>query len=226
MNKSLFIIPVLLGLAVSSAAIAGEAPLKFVANDSAGRNNVTFKSEAPLEDIVGTTNQLTGHINFDPGNPGKGASAEFTVPVASMTTGIPLRDEHMKSKGWLNAADYPEIRLRLDRVTEAELVSNSGDARTFNLKVSGELTLHGSTAPVEVAARVSYLPESEQTRKRLPGDLLAVRARFPVRLADFGITGPEGSGTIGSKVGETIEIEVRLVAGTEPAPGSVGAGSR
>ena len=38
--------------------------------------------------------------------------------------------------------------------------------------------------------------------------------------------GPEGSGTIGSKVGETIEIEVRLVAGTEPAPGSVGAGSR
>lgn len=216
MNKSLLIIPVLMVLTVSSPT-AADGPQEFLANDSPGRNSVTFKSEAPLEDIVGTTNQITGHISFNPNNPEDGAYAEFIVPVASLTTGIPLRDEHMKSDAWLNAAAYPEIRLELKRVVESELINDTGSAKTFNLKVAGNLTLHGSAAPVEVSARVSYLPESEQTRKRLPGNLLAVRAHFPVRLADFKISGPAGNTTIGSKVGETIEIEVRLIAGTAPA---------
>jgi len=42
----------------------------------------------------------------------------------------------------------------------------------------------------------------------MPGDLVAVRASFEVRLADFGITGPVGAGLVGSKVSESITIAV------------------
>ncbi len=38
----------------------------------------------------------------------------------------------------------------------------------------GELTLNGVNRRVVVPARITYLPESEKTRKRLPGDLLGV----------------------------------------------------
>lgn len=206
----------LLFIVISSGTLlfAADGEQKFIVEDPANRNTVTFKSEAPLEDIIGTSNQLTGYVNFNPDNPAENGFAEFTVPVASLKTGIPLRDEHMASAGWLDEASYPEIRLKLDKVTGAELIKETDSAKTFDLDVAGELTLHGVTRPVEMSARVSYLPESEKTRTRLPGNLLAVRTDFQVNLADFKITGPEGSSVIGAKVSETLKIEVSLFAGT------------
>ena len=126
----------------------------------------------------------------------------------------------MRSEDWLNAAAHPDIKLTLDKVLEAKLVKETAAGKTFDARVSGNLDLHGVTRPVEVSARLSYLPESEKTKTRLPGNLLAVRAEFEVPLADHGITGPQGREIIGAKVGEVITIEVSLVAGsTEPGNG-------
>jgi len=205
---------------IAVALISGAAPLaaqelqKFLVDDPAGRNTITFESEAPLEDIVGTTNQVTGYVTFNPDNPEQNGKAEFTVPVSSINTGIPLRDEHMRSAGWLNAESYPNIKLVIDTVESAELVKETEASRTYDLVLSGEFSLHGFTRPVEMEARVTYLPESERTRTRLPGNLLAIRTEFDVTLADFGITGPAGMEVIGAKVSETVEIEVSLFAST------------
>lgn len=196
----------------SSLSAAGEQ--KFSVDDPAGRNTVTFKSEAPLEDIVGTSNKITGYIVFNPDNPGEGGFAELSVPVSSLKTGIPLRDEHMQSAGWLDAGSYPEITLKLNKVLDARVLKETDSSRTFNVTVSGELNLHGVSKPVEMEARLSYLAESEKTKTRLPGNLLAVRTGFDVKLADHNITGPEGMEVIGAKVGEVISIEVSLVAGS------------
>ncbi len=206
-------IPLLLIL-VNTPILAVEGEQKFIADDPTNRNTVTFKSEAPLEDIIGTTNQVTGYVNFNPDNPLKNGFAEFSVPVSSLSTGIPLRDEHMRSAGWLNAEANPDIKIMLNKVIKAELVKQTDSSKTFDLTVSGELTLHGVTRPVEIPARVSYLTESEKTRTRLPGNLLAVRSSFPVKLADFNITDPDGMALIGVKVSETLEIEVNLFAST------------
>lgn len=199
---------------LNTSFLAAQGEQKFLVDDPANRNSITFKSEAPLEDIVGTTNKVTGYVTFNPDEPTSNGMAEFTVPVSSLNSGIPLRDEHIRSAGWLNAEAYPDIRLKLDRVVDAELLRETEASRTFELTVSGELTLHGITRPVEMEARLSYLPESEKTRTRLPGNLLAVRTGFTVKLADFGITGPEGMEIIGAKVSETIDIEVSLFAST------------
>jgi len=40
--------------------------MMFHIDDPMSRNSVTFKSTAPLEDIVGTSNEITGYIQFNP----------------------------------------------------------------------------------------------------------------------------------------------------------------
>ncbi len=197
----------------STTAFAGDAA-KFYVEDPANRNTVTFKSSAPLEDIVGTTNQITGYLNFNPDNPTEGGQGQLTVPVASLNTGIPMRDEHLRSANWLNAEKYSDIILNISSITKAELVKEMDNSKTFDLTTAGDFTLHGITKQINFTARVTYLEETEMTKMRLPGNLLAVRTEFSVPLDDFNITGPENMKIIGAKIGENIDIEVSLFAST------------
>lgn len=184
----------------------------FSVEDPMGRNTVTFKSTAPLEDIVGTSNQITGKLVFDPNNPNAGGHGELVVPVSSLNTGIPLRDEHLAGADWLNAEKNPNIKFRITEVKNVKEVKSTKDAMTFEVTAVGDFSLNGKTKQISVPARITYLKESEATKQRLPGDLLAARTTFEVALADFGITGPKGMNLIGSKVGEKVEIDLSLVA--------------
>lgn len=187
---------------------------KFYIEDPMNRNTITFKSEAPLEDIVGTSNQITGYISFDPDNPQNNASADLNVPVSSLNTGIPMRDEHLHSPGWLDAGAYPDINLKINRVKKAKLIKEMDNSRTFELTVAGNFTMHGITKKISFPARITFLKESKMTKMRLPGNLLAIRADFTVPLSDYNITGPKNMPIIGAKVGEEIKISVNLMGST------------
>src|SRR6185503_9681831 len=95
--------------------------------------NITFESEADIESIVGTTNKATGEIKADL-EKGTG-SVSLTVPVASMKTGIDMRDEHLRSEMWLNAAKYPAITFTSKKVEKGE---------GSRLKVTGDFSMHGA----------------------------------------------------------------------------------
>ena len=86
---------------------------------------------------------------------------------------------------------------------------------TYDLTIIGDFSLHGMTRKIEFPGRITYLKESEATQQRLPGNLLAARAAFEVKLKDYGVTGPEGMNIIGSKVGETLSIEVSLMGNSQ-----------
>lgn len=208
----LLLIPTLWGQADMDADKSG---MRFKVDDPTKRNNVTFTSTAPLEDIIGRSNEITGYLVFDPNNPMKGGQGELTVPVASLDTGIPLRDEHLRSSGWLNAEEYPEIKLVITGLKDLKEVKAAENSMTYDVMVMGDFSLHGKTRQIKFPGRITYLKESEATQQRLPGDLLAARAGFEVALKDYGITGPAGMDIIGSKVGETISIEVSLIGNSE-----------
>ena len=182
----------------------------FTIADPMKRNVVTFKSQAPLEDIVGTTNEINGYVVFDPKNPAKGGRGEIVVPVASLKTGIPLRDEHLLGREWLDAVRHRYITFRIDEVTKVKKVQSGEGFNTYEMVAKGPFTLRGITRSLETTLTVTYLEEGEQTRQRLEGDLLAARTSFQVSLSDFDIKGFDG--VVGSKVGKTIDIEVSLVA--------------
>ncbi len=210
-----------LTLAMALAAVAsagGDHGIVFEVEDPMNRNSVTFKSSAPLEDIVGISNRVTGQLVFDPAHPEKGSHGELSVPVASLDTGIPLRDEHMAGADWLNAQTHPNITFKIVELRDVESVKSTADAKTFDVTAVGDFSLNGVTKRLSVPARITYLKESEATKQRLPGDLLAVRTTFDLALADFGITGPKGMDLIGSKVGERVEVELTVVASSASAP--------
>ncbi len=194
-----------------------ESGLVFQINDPMGRNSVTFKSSAPLEDIVGTTSDITGTLYFDPTNPKKGGHGQLTVSVASLNTGIPLRDDHLKSADWLDANRYPEVALKIKKVEKVKSVKSTESSDTYDVTVHADFTLRGKTRSIEFPGRFSYLRENDKTSQRLPGDLLAARANFSVALKDYGVTGPEGMDIIGSKVGKAIDVEVSFVGNTAVA---------
>ena len=220
-----FVLTLLLSLVVVFSATAqshnpcnpcSKSGMKFHFMDQMSRNTVTFKSEAPLEDIIGTTNQIKGYFSFDPMHPEKGGHGEFKVAVASLNTGIPLRDEHLRSEDWLDAKSYDYMVLHIKELKNVKPVKVTKESATYDVTMVAEFTLHGKTKNKEIAGRITYMKESELTKSKLPGDLLAARASFDVNLSDHDVTGPAGMGLIGSKVGETISVEVSLV-GTSSA---------
>lgn len=171
--------------------------------DKSGRNQVTFFSETPLEDINGTANGIGGSISFDVANFAKTLKGKLTVQVTSMNTGIELRNHHLQSSNWLDAAKYPEISFEIKSVSDLNQIADN----KLEFKVKGDFTLHGITKEVIASADATYLDENEQTKKRAPGDLLGVRAKFSVNLSEYGID----NAVIGSKVSEKIDIGVNVV---------------
>ncbi len=171
--------------------------------DERGRNQATFYSATPLEDINGTASGISGTVSFDPANFEKTIKGKISVSVASINTGIDLRNTHMKSANWLDEAKYPDIIFEIKSVSD---VKPAGQNK-LTFKAIGIYTMHGVSKNVVADVEAAYLEESEQTQKRAPGDLLGIRAKLNVKLSDYGIQNQ----LIGNKVAENIEVGVNMV---------------
>jgi polyisoprenoid-binding protein YceI len=172
----------------------------------AGRQaQVNFRSEAPLQNIIGKSNAVVGWVV--PGlapEPAAFRGGRWLLPVASLATGIPLRDEHLAGDHWLDAARHPVIDFRLKKVDDIVVVKEGEGFRTVACTLDGELEMHGVTRPLRVTdAKVSMLEASPRTGKIAPGDLLFIQCGYEVRLSDFGIE----NGDVPGKVSDTIRLE-------------------
>ena len=54
-----------LSLMLVTGSVLGGTPADFRVEDPMGRNTVQFRTSAPLEDIVGTTNAIKGFVRID-----------------------------------------------------------------------------------------------------------------------------------------------------------------
>ncbi len=185
------------GFKVSSS---GEKTFDFT--DKGKRNQASFFSTTPLEDITGLTNDVNGKVSLKV-NDIKSLKGELSVSTASIKTGIDLRDEHLRDENWLDATKYPNIKFTLKEVSDVKQLADN----RLQIKFSGDFTLKGVTKEISGDATLTYLVESEQTKQRAPGDLLGVQAKFKVNLSDFGIKNQ----IIGQKVAEVVDVSVNMV---------------
>lgn len=206
MKKTFFSLATVLLLAGLTGL--AQAPKEFKVFDPMGRNVVQFRTSAPLEDIVGTTNQISGDVTVDPGDLKSGRiSARFDVKLASLDTGISLRNTHMKDN-YLQTNRYPEAIFTLKKITSSprkDLKPNQG----VHLIAEGTFQLHGVERKIKVPVTVTYLPASKTTMSKLPGNLLRIQASFPVKLADYNIERPQ---MVVLKVGEVAHVNVEAFA--------------
>jgi len=175
----------------------------FSFKDKMGSNQATFHSSAPLEDITGMSTDVWGKVSFDVADIANTLEGEIKISTASIKSGIELRDEHIRSENWLNAEKYPEITFNIKDVKNVKEI----DGNKIKAIVAGEFTVLGVTKDVTSEVQLTYLEESEFTKIKLPGDLLGVKAKFNIKLSDFGVQNM----SLGKRVSEEIEITVNIV---------------
>jgi polyisoprenoid-binding protein YceI len=174
---------------------------------------VTFTSDAPLEHIKGTSNQVVGYVVVAEKEGQEGfdiVSGAFRLPVKSLDTGIPLRNEHLQGERWLNVADHPDISYKITNVTKPSEVKKDDAFTTYGARIVGEMTVNGQEKKLSAGARITRMPASEKTRARAPGDLMAIRCSFKVELSDYGMD----AATAGDKIANEIEIDTFLMLST------------
>jgi polyisoprenoid-binding protein YceI len=152
----------------------------------------SFLSDAPLEKIQGTAEGATAIVYTDLDDLTR-TTGTVVVPVASLKTGNSIRDDHLKSSNWLDAATYPEIKFTISAVTGVKSEQRGAVLVTTGL-VKGIFTLHGVSKELETPVTVKW-----------KGDRVKASISFTVRLGDHALRGNKG--IVGSKVGETIEIK-------------------
>ena len=92
--------------------------------------------------FYGRFNDITGTLHLDPANPAASA-LQVTLPADSISTPVPELDQRLKSPAWLDVAKFPTIRFVTTAITRTGRDSAS---------ITGNLTLHGITRPVTLAA--------------------------------------------------------------------------
>ena len=172
---------------------------------------VTFTSDAPLEYIKGTSNAVIGYVVAGEG--GQLLAGELHLPVGSLDTGIPMRNEHLQSRRWLDAESYPNVVFQIAETTGVKLSKSSDTFSTYDVTLVGDMTIHGVTREMSIPATITRMPESEATKARFPGDLLAIRCSYPIVLSDFGV-GVDDPGISAGKVANDLVLETRIFCST------------
>lgn len=176
--KALLLIA-LLSPALSQAAIPLKAnpdgSVNFLAVGKPSALKIHGKAAGPEAKLNLDGTKLTGSAEFDMNN---------------LTTGINLRDQHMKEK-YLQVQQHPKAKLTL---TEAEVdptfattLTNSGE-KPFK----GKLQLHGQERDVEG----TYSAKNG-----------LVQAKFQIKLTNYGIEIPS---YLGITVAELVDVNVDL----------------
>lgn len=177
---SSFIVLIFINSTASAATtkyLSTTGQVKFLAIGKPGFLKIKGESQgkSPTGDILVENNAATGQMSFS---------------LNHLTTGLGLRDQHMKEK-YLEIQKFPEASLKILPISISETDLKNKIKKSF----TGQLNLHGITK--DISGQFTF---DSQTKE--------VSAAFKIVLSDFGIDIPE---YLGVTVSETVEIDVQLL---------------
>jgi polyisoprenoid-binding protein YceI len=123
---------------------------------------------------AGMFSQGEGTLEFDQADPTH-SSVMVTIPLASLSTGVPGLDDHFRSEDFFETARFPTATFKSTRVDNG--------ASTNQLKVTGDLNLHGVTRPVTLD--VTIVRVGINPRSHLP--TVGFDATTTLKRSDFGL---------------------------------------
>jgi polyisoprenoid-binding protein YceI len=170
--------------------------------DYGAGNVVRFISRTQVDEFEGVTDGIDGFVHLDgPGLPagadGDDTDLYFEVDLASLDTGIGLRNRHMRDN-YLEVDRYPYATFEGE---VARLEPREGEAA--RITATGALTIHGISRKREISCDV--LPTAQGYR---------ARCAFPVLLSDHAIEIPS---VMFLKLANEIDVRVELTV--SPAGG-------
>jgi len=194
MPRSLMMVA-LAGLVVATAATTAAADalsFKLLPRYS----YATFKSDAPLETVVGHTADtgIVGELTVDPAKPQE-ARGTVKVDMNTVRTGVDKRDADMRSKPYLETSVEGNRWVTFD-IKSVEIAGPLEPGKPVPAKIRGLLTV--KQKPVERIAEgtVTYIkltPEQVETQKRFgfTSDNIKVRTKLATTFTDHGIQVPQ-----------------------------------
>lgn len=197
LNKTVSIVLSLLALHTMA-----NATQSFNFEDPKGVNTIRFTLDAPLESISGTTNGVTGTIDFDIDNPEQ-TSGTIRVDATSITVPNPVMQDHIHGEKWLNTSINDTITF-----TTKSLSNVVKKDEVVTAAVKGTFTLNGVSKELTLPVTFTYLPGklADRSNGQMQGDLLVLRANFSVNRSEFGIM----PGQATDKVAEEIFLTLAL----------------
>ncbi len=102
------------------------------------------------------------------------AVVELSGDISSISTGISMRDDHLKKPDFFDAEKYPKFSFKSNSFKKG-----SGS----NYVVTGDLTLHGVTKPVTLNAVLNGTTTHPMTKKEMSG----FKVTGAIKRSDFGI---------------------------------------
>jgi len=153
--------------------------------DTAGAK-VSFSVKGPFGTVNGKFTGLLAELQFDEKNPA-GGSITASIDAKSVSTGIGLRNKHLRDKEEsFNTDKYPRISFRSSRIEKT-------GAR---FKAIGTLTIKGISKPVDIPFSFT----SHDNKGTFTG-------KFVVKREDYNVGKPGGS--TGSEVTITLEVPAK-----------------
>jgi polyisoprenoid-binding protein YceI len=168
MNK-LIIASLLAASTFAGSALA--APITYDIDSTHSLQSYSYRHMG-LSFASGRFDKTTGTITLDAA--AKTGSADISIDVNSLNTGVAKLDEHLKSKDFLDAAKYPAITFK------SGSFKFSGDTLS---SVSGDLTVHGVTKPVTLT--VTSFACIDHPMKKVPA--CAANAETTIKRSEFGV---------------------------------------
>lgn len=156
-----------------------------------------------ISDVHGQFNRISGVIHFD-GSDMSHSSVEAEIDVSGIYTGIPKRDEHLRSPDFFDVARYPKILFRSSGVQ---------NVKGNHFTVAGELTIRGITRPVNLDVEYSG-PVKDPFEES--GECIGFSASATINRKDYGVAWNaemEGGVIVGTMVRITLNLEADLATG-------------
>ena len=190
----------LLVLAISLAAGAGHAAEWAL---DADHSNIGFSvKHMMVSDVHGDFDKYTGAINVDDKDVTK-SSIAVDIDAASIDTKQAKRDGHLKSAEFFDVEKFPKLTFKSTKIEKG--------AAANQLKVTGDLTMHGVTKPVTLDVTLS---DEWTDPKEWGGNThRGVKATGKVNRKDFGLNWQKQLDKGGVVAGEdvTLLIDAELI---------------
>jgi polyisoprenoid-binding protein YceI len=151
---------------------------------------------AMVSKVRGNFGIFEGTLVLDGENPAN-SRATVVIDAASISTGSADRDAHLRSADFLNVEEFPTLTFT------STAVRHEGDA----FVMVGELTIRGTTRPVEIRADLEGVVDDPWGNTKIGFEGLASLSR-----KDFGLTWNVALEAGGVLVSDTIKIVLDVQA--------------
>ena len=144
-----------------------------------------------ISTVRGQFMKTTGTVAYDPADPSK-TQIDVTIEASSVDTRVQMRDNDLRSDHFLDVAKYPNITFKSKK---------SESAGQGKLKITGDLTIHGTTKEV-----VLDVDGPSEPMSAMGGMRMGAEATTKINRKDFGVNGAPGM--VGDEIQITLDVEL------------------